>query len=416
MVDDLCLADCELVALAAHRLNQNGEMQLATTGYLECIGVFRILDAQADIGIQLAEETLTQMTGGDEFTFLTGKRAVIDDEIHRDRRLGDLLEWNRLRSVNRTDRISDMQIRDTGNRYDGTDGSGLYIHLIQAVKLIELADFYFIFFGRIVVVYDNHILVDGDSTAVDLSDTDPADILIVVDRADQHLRRAVLITFRSRDVVQNCLKERNHVLWLIIQVAGRVAALCGSKDERAVELLVGGVQIDEQLQYLVDDLIRTCLRTVDFIDTYDDRQIQLQRLAQHKFGLRHSALKCVDHKDYAIYHFQDTFYLAAEICVARCVDDVDFCILIKYCCIFGKNRDTSFALQIIRIHDALRDLLIGTENAALLQQLIDQRRLAVVDMRDNCYVSYIFSLHIACTLSFSSYYYNPLSTCVPDTV
>ena len=85
-----------------------------------------------------------------------------------------------------------MQIRDTGNRYDGTDGSGLYIHLIQAVKLIELADLYFIFFVRIVVVYDNHILVDGDSTAVDLSDTDPAHILIVVDRADQHLCRAVL--------------------------------------------------------------------------------------------------------------------------------------------------------------------------------------------------------------------------------
>ena len=50
--------------------------------------------------------------------------------------------------------------------------------------------------------------------------------------------------------------------------------------------------------------------------------------------------------------------------------------------------------MIIGIHDALRDLLVGTENAALLQQLIDQRRLAVVDMRDNCYVSYIFSLLI----------------------
>ena len=63
----------------------------------------------------------------------------------------------------RTDRISDVQIRDTGNRYDGTDGCGLNLHLIQTVKLIELADFNFVFFVRIVVVYDNHVLVDGDS-------------------------------------------------------------------------------------------------------------------------------------------------------------------------------------------------------------------------------------------------------------
>ena len=72
MVDDLCLADCELVALAAHRLNQNGEMQLAATGYLECIVVFRILDAQADIGIQLFVETFTKVSGCYELAFAAG--------------------------------------------------------------------------------------------------------------------------------------------------------------------------------------------------------------------------------------------------------------------------------------------------------------------------------------------------------
>ena len=161
MIDNLCLADCELVALAAHILDQDGQMQLAASGYLEAVSGFCLLYAQADIGVQLAEQTVAQMTGSDEFTFLTGQRAVVYHEIHGDGRLGNLLERNRLPgSPASTDRIADMDIRDTGNRYDGTDGSGLYIHLIQAVKLIELADFYFLFFVRIVVVYDNHILVD----------------------------------------------------------------------------------------------------------------------------------------------------------------------------------------------------------------------------------------------------------------
>ena len=72
-------------------------MQLATTRYLEAVSGVCLLYTQADIGIQLAEETLTQMAGGDEFTFLTGKRAVVDDEIHGNGRLRNLLERNCLR-------------------------------------------------------------------------------------------------------------------------------------------------------------------------------------------------------------------------------------------------------------------------------------------------------------------------------
>ena len=50
---------------------------------------------------------------------------------------------------------------------------------------------------------------------------------------------------------------------------------------------------------------------------------------------------------------------------------------------FGEDRDAALALQLVRIEGALGDLLVGAERAALAQQLIDQRRLAVVDMRDD---------------------------------
>ena len=48
------------------------------------------------------------------------------------------------------------------------------------------------------------------------------------------------------------------------------------------------------------------------------------------------------------------------------VDNIDLGSLIKYCSVFGKNRDTALTLDVVGIHDALLDLLILSEYAALL--------------------------------------------------
>ena len=66
------------------------------------------------------------MTGGYKFSFGTSQRTVIDVELHGDGRLGDLLERNRLRLFRGAESITDMDIRDTGDRYDLTDGRVLY--------------------------------------------------------------------------------------------------------------------------------------------------------------------------------------------------------------------------------------------------------------------------------------------------
>ena len=50
---------------------------------------------------------------------------------------------------------------------------------------------------------------------------------------------------------------------------------------------------------------------------------------------------------------------------------------------FGQDGDAALALELVRIERALGDLLVGAEGAGLAQQLIDQRGLAVVDMRDD---------------------------------
>ena len=50
---------------------------------------------------------------------------------------------------------------------------------------------------------------------------------------------------------------------------------------------------------------------------------------------------------------------------------------------FGEDRDAALALEVVRIEGALGHLLVGAEGAALAQQLVDQRGLAVVDMGDD---------------------------------
>ena len=51
--------------------------------------------------------------------------------------------------------------------------------------------------------------------------------------------------------------------------------------------------------------------------------------------------------------------------------------------VLRKNGDAALTLKVVGVHHAIHDLLIFTVDAALLEHLVDQRGLAVVDVRDN---------------------------------
>ncbi len=103
----------------------------------------------------------------------------------------------------------------------------------------------------------------------------------------------------------------------------------------------------------------------------------------HELRLRHRAFGGIDQQDDAIDHRQDPLYLAAEIGVAGRVDDVDPRALPLDRGAFGKDRDAALALQIVAVHRALGDGLVVPEGAGLLQQFVDQRGFAMVDMGDD---------------------------------
>src|SRR6185436_7361958 len=82
-------------------------------------------------------------------------------------------------------------------------------------------------------------------------------------------------------------------------------------------------------------------------------------------------------------HAEHALDLAAEVGVARRIDDVDPRALPRHGGALGEDRDAALALEVVRVHRALGDDLAGAERAGLLEQAVDERGLAVVDVRDD---------------------------------
>ena len=123
--------------------------------------------------------------------------------------------------------------------------------------------------------------------------------------------------------------------------------------------------------------------SVDLVDYDDGLEFVFKRFAQNKALLRLWSVAGVDHQKDAVHHFHDALDFAAEIGVTGCIDNVDAIAVPLKSRILGANGDSLFTLEIHRIHHALFDVLVRTKRPRLAQQLIHERCLAVIDVRNN---------------------------------
>ena len=213
------------------------------------------------------------MTTRDELTFLPRKRGIIYNEIHGDRRFRNLLELDRFRCFRRAERVSDLKIRNAGDGNNRADSRFFYLHLIQTLKFIKLADFGLYHAIRFMMIDNHHFIIHAKCSVIDLSDTDPTNILIIINRRNQHLRRCIRISNGRRNVIDNRVQQRFQVFSLFIRIHGRDARSGRGKNKRAVQLLIIGAQIHQQLQHLIDHFLRSGFRTVNFVDTNNHRMM-----------------------------------------------------------------------------------------------------------------------------------------------
>ncbi len=125
------------------------------------------------------------------------------------------------------------------------------------------------------------------------------------------------------------------------------------------------------------------IRPVDLVDHHDRHESQLERLAGDKTSLRHGALGGIHQDQDTVHHAQDALDLTAKVRVTRRVHDVDLRVAPPDRGVLGQNRDAPLALERIRVHHALLHLLVVLKHTRLAQHLVDQRRLAVIDVRDD---------------------------------
>ena len=135
------------------------------------------------------------------------------------------------------------------------------------------------------------------------------------------------------------------------------------------------------------------LALVDFV--YNNKYLfaKAKCLFQNVSCLWHTTFDGINKQQYAVHHGQNALYFATEIGVAGGVDDVDFLSVVVHSGVFCKDGDSAFAFDVVAVHNAVGNNFVSAENSVLLQQLIHKRCFAVVNVGNDCNVTYIFSYH-----------------------
>ncbi len=118
MHDDFGSRYREFEALATHRLDQDGEMQLAAARDAELVGVLGLIDAQRDVVLQFLHESLADLPTRQEFAVLSGKRGLVDRKGHADGRLVNRERRQCFFVIRVAQGIRDVQFLDTAEYHD----------------------------------------------------------------------------------------------------------------------------------------------------------------------------------------------------------------------------------------------------------------------------------------------------------
>jgi hypothetical protein len=284
--------------------------------------------------------------------------------------------------LGRADRVRDGRVREAGDGDDVARVDLVHRHPLQAAEGQQLGEAAGLDHRAIGAQHlDRHVEAGG--ALLDAAREDAAEEVVVFQDRRVHREGRVGVDRRLRHVADDEVEHRVQVLARAFHRRIGPALAAGGEEHREVELLVRGAEVSEEVEHLVMHLMGARVLAVDLVHDDDRADAAGQRLAEHELGLRQHALGRVDQEDGAIDHREDALHLAAEIGVAGGVDDVQLHAVPLDGGALGEDGDAALALQGIAVHGPFRDLLVLAESAGLLQELIDERGLAVVDVRDD---------------------------------
>ena len=182
-------------------------------------------------------------------------------------------------------------------------------------------------------------------------------------------------------MLEDRVEQRGQIARLGVRVARDVAEAARAVQDLELQVVLLGGQGKEEIVDFGFDFHRPGIGPVDLVDEHDRPFAALERLLQDEARLGQRAFGGVDEQKHAFDHRKNPFDLRAEVPVARRVHDVDDHVLVADRRVLGEDRDAPLLLELARVHDELVHVLADAERPALLEQRVDERRLAVVDVR-----------------------------------
>ena len=284
------------------------------------------------------------------------------------------------------DRVGHGRLGQARDRDDVARAGFFDRHALEAAERHDLGGAAFLDdIAFVIERLDRHVeleLARGDAAG-----QHAADEIVAVEQGGEHLERAVGIGVRLADIVDDRLEQRIERAFADVVGQAGIAVAAAGVERREIELLVIGFEAEEQLEHFVQHFGGARVGTVDLVDDDDRLEAERERLAGDELGLRHRAFGGVDEQDHAIDHRQDALDLGAEIGVAGRVDDVDVRSLPLDRGALRENGDAALFFEVVRIHRALFDALVVAEGAGLAEKLVDERGLAMIDVRNDRHVA-----------------------------
>jgi hypothetical protein len=162
---------------------------------------------------------------------------------------------------------------------------------------------------------------------------------------------------------------------------------------RKVAQNVFAAEVHQELEALVEHLVRPGVRPIDLVYHDDWLQPTFERLGEHIARLRHRPFRGVHEDQRPIRHPQHALHLPAKIGVPWRIDEIDLHALVVQRNVLCQDGDPALPLQVVRIQNALTDKLARPELATLAQQAIHERGLAVVQVGDNGDIANVGAAH-----------------------
>ena len=379
----LRLSYLQLIPFSAHGLYQHAQVQHTAPEHMPRVLVRTALHAQREVLLQLFVQSLLNVAARYELALLTEERRVVDGEYHRHRRLIYRNRLQRLRLLVVAYRVAYLEAVNTYQRAYIAALHHIRLHMSHALEGVQLL--YLRLHHRPVFLRKAHIHAISQYTSVHAPHRDTTHIGIVVQRGNQHLRRAFQL-LRSGDVLDYRVHQRRQVGRRLAPIRTHPTVLRRAVNRLKIKLFLCRVQVHHQVEHLFLHLVGAAVQFVHLVNHHNRLQVQFQRLLQHKSSLWHRTLKRVHQQQHAVCHVQHALHLAAEISVPRSVYDVDFVAFIVYRHVLRQDGDASLALQVVVIQNQLAFLLVLAKQMSRVQHLVHERSLPVVHMRDNRYV------------------------------